>query len=366
MKANVEHFIVYKDENRYAGWPANYGMWSWGDEIVLSFVAGYPNAEGSFHAIDHTKPLETVQARSSEGGKIWTCAPFPGRTPGGRALSADEHMIPELWTLKAIQEGDAPKPFPGHYDFTNPDFALMNARTHLNEGSLSWFYVSKDRCQSWDGPFELPLFEQKGISARTDYIVNGPNDMLLFLTAVKSNGKEGRVFCARTEDGGKSFQFVAWVCEEPEGYAIMSSSLRLTDGTLLCAIRYSGMNASQQRECWIDLYESKDEGKSWTFKNRAVPNTGRGGNPPTLNQLSDGRLVMIYGYRDQPYGIRARISTDQGDTWGEEIILREDAGSFDIGYPRTVVLPNDTIVTAYYYSDAIGAPCYIACTVWKP
>lgn len=43
---------------------------------------------------------------------------------------------------------------------------------------------------------------------------------------------------------------------------------------------------------------------------------------------------------------------------GDEIILRDDAGSHDIGYPRTVVLSDDTVVTAYYYTDALGAALY--------
>ncbi len=27
--------IVYKEDGRYGGWPANHGSWNWGDEIVV-------------------------------------------------------------------------------------------------------------------------------------------------------------------------------------------------------------------------------------------------------------------------------------------------------------------------------------------
>ena len=37
-----------------------------------------------------------------------------------------------------------------------------------------------------------------GVMARTDYIVNGPDDCHVFLTASKKNRREGRVFCGRT------------------------------------------------------------------------------------------------------------------------------------------------------------------------
>ena len=31
----VQHRFVYKEPGRFAGWPANGGIWHWGDEILL-------------------------------------------------------------------------------------------------------------------------------------------------------------------------------------------------------------------------------------------------------------------------------------------------------------------------------------------
>ena len=98
---------------------------------------------------------------------------------------------------------------------------------------------------------------------------------------------------------------------------------------------------------------------------RAVPDTGRG-NPPSLVKLADGRLVVTFGYRAAPYGIRARISGDQGKTWGEDIILRSDAVDWDLGYTRSVQRPDGKIVTVYYYNDAASTERYIASTIWTP
>ena len=36
------HLIVYQEAGRYAAWPANHGIWSWGDEILVGFEIGYP------------------------------------------------------------------------------------------------------------------------------------------------------------------------------------------------------------------------------------------------------------------------------------------------------------------------------------
>ena len=50
--------------------------------------------------------------------------------------------------------------------------------------------------------------------------------------------------------------------------------------------------------------------------------------------MRDGRIACVYGYRLPPFGLRARLSEDGGRTWGREIVLRDDGGSWDLGYPR--------------------------------
>lgn len=97
-----------------------------------------------------------------------------------------------------------------------------------------------------------------------------------------------------------------------------------------------------------------------------MPDSGNGGNPPTLTRLADGRLCITYGSRNAPYGIRARLSSDNGLTWGADIVLREDAGSHDIGCTRTVQRPDGKLATAYSYNDAMGGSCYFAATNWTP
>src|SRR5690606_18605467 len=117
-------------------------------------------------------------------------------------------------------------------DFTHPDFALTLRMEDANAG-VSRFYYSYDRGRSWRGPYRLPLFGQPGVMARTDYLVNGPRDCLLFLTASKADGREGRPFCARTLDGGLSWEFLSFIGPEPTiGYAIMPATVRVGPSAL--------------------------------------------------------------------------------------------------------------------------------------
>jgi hypothetical protein len=250
---------------------------------------------------------------------------------------------------------------PGGVDLTAPDLAIMCARSGLHAGAVSWFYVSQDRCRTWAGPYRLPMFGQTGVAARTDVVPLGRSSALVFLTAAKPSGREGRVFCARTTDGCGSFSFQSWVTPEPKGYTIMPSSVRLADGQLLCAVR-----CREGDQCWIDLYASDDDGLTWSYRSRPAPDTGSGGNPPALIRLRDGRLCLTYGYRDQPFGMRAQLSADAGRTWGPAVVLRDGAGNHDLGYPRSVQRADGQVVTVYYWNDTADSERYIAATVWRP
>ncbi len=53
----IRHGVVYQQEGQFAGWPANHGIWSWEDEIVVGFELGHykRNPRGG-HDIDPDKP----------------------------------------------------------------------------------------------------------------------------------------------------------------------------------------------------------------------------------------------------------------------------------------------------------------------
>lgn len=365
-----EHVVVYRETGKFAGWPANYGMWIWGDEIVVSFTQCTFMAGAGFHARTEELPAYPLQSRSMDGGRTWTTIRTPAPSPGGRGFSADEHMVPDLMVARAIELGmePLPRPCPGGIDFTHPDLALMCARTGLGGGTQAWFYVSQDRAVSWQGPYSLPMFGQTGIEARTDYIVNGPNDCMFFVAAARENGDEGAgVLMARTTDGGKTINFVSWVGTSPDNHMIMPSSVRVDANTILTAIRCNkAVGVFEVVPTWIDLYESTDNGQSFHHLNRPVPDAGSGGNPSAMIKLQDGRICLTYGYRAAPFGIRARLSEDGGKTWGEVIHLRDDGGCSDLGYPRTVQRPDGVIVTTYYFNNHPDTERFIGATLWKP
>lgn len=360
----IQHVEVYARDGEFAAWPANYGLWIWGDEVVAVFSQGYRGGQENLHARDKTRDFIGKQARSLDGGLTWSDEPFTGKIPGGNSLSGDEHVIEPLQSQpNIVPERDLPA-LDEPIDFTDPETLVMCARTGLDAGSISWFYVSRDRAHSWQGPYKIGDFGLPGVSARTDIVPLGKHDALFMLTAVKANGKEGHVFAARTRDGGRSFTREGFVGEEPEGFGIMPASIRLDDGSILTLVRCSTPGKGPDRKAWIDQYVSRDDGATWAYAGRPVINTGFGGNPPTLSRLPDGRLVMVYGFRDAPFGMRARVSADAGVSWGEDIVLRDDGGMSDLGYPRTVVRPDGKVLTVYYYNFGMDRDRFIGGTLF--
>jgi hypothetical protein len=328
--APIKHTIVHYEPGRFCGWPANNGIWNWDNEIVVGFHLGYHKEKKRGHSIDRDKPRERVLARSLNGGESWT-----------------------LERPQALDSRKEPVPCPGGIDFTNPNFA-MTCRGQK-------FHISYDRGKTWQGPYRLPDFGQKNIMARTDYIVNSQSDCLIFLTATKTNGKEGRPFCARTTDGGQTIDFVSWISPEPEGFSIMPSTVRISDNQLISAIR-----RKEEGLGFIEVYVSNDNGRTWQFLSKPAITGRHNGNPPSMVRLDDGRIVLTYSYRSKPQGTRARISHDNGRTWADEIHLRDDGRTWDIGYCQTVKRPDGKLVTIYYYTTEEKPEQHIAATIWDP
>ena len=92
--AVVRQVKVYAEPGRFGGWPANHGLWAWGDEILVGFSAGYARDNGpGRHAIDHGRPEEHLLARSRDGGETWAVEDPAAKgtlVPAGKAL----HGIP--------------------------------------------------------------------------------------------------------------------------------------------------------------------------------------------------------------------------------------------------------------------------------
>src|SRR5262249_15379064 len=104
----LRHVVVYSVAGRYGGWPANHGVWSWGDEIVVGFSAAwYQWLEPDRHPYDRSKPEAPHLARSRNGGAAWTIEPAPA-------------LVPPEGMYTASGPGNAAAELKEPIDFTSP------------------------------------------------------------------------------------------------------------------------------------------------------------------------------------------------------------------------------------------------------
>jgi len=381
---NAEHVIVYHEKSKFLGWPANNGAWS---ADGVNMLVGFTHGDYKLIKDNHNIGGNQVSwlARSTDNGQTWE-----GYDPVGYV--GDFGKEPELLTLE------------NPIDFSHPQFAMRVVGTayHGSYDARGHFFFSYNAGKSWSGPYRLgnddirewpelkntTLTEDTELTPRTDYVVEGKDQCLVFMS-VREKGEFGtdRLFCMRTLDGGRTFKFVGWVVppfdekkadlsvkvklEEDDAQnphpnqcrAVMSKTIRLKSGKLICAMRrrYNEHN-------WVDAYVSEDDGKTWTFLSE-VGDAGAGnGNPPALNVTDKGRLVAVFGNREDPGTMMVVYSDNEGASWSPPKILRDDYGSedmetIDLGYPQLLRRKDGKMVALYYWSTKKFLH-HIAATIW--
>jgi hypothetical protein len=355
---STQHIIVYKQDGRFAGWPANNGIWNWGDEILVGFVEAEHRETSGFHTYNQ-ESTRNKYGRSLDGGLTWDI--IDAYDVGQTARSFDNNLLNEEVDIPVTLE----EPIE---DFTNPDFIITWMRYNYHNGP-SIFYYSNDKGHQWNGPYQFPDLDTYGIGTRTDYIVDGPKELSIFANAAKENGREGRVAHVRTTDGGVTWQRVSWIGDEPAGFDIMPSTVRLSSNELLTVIR---SREPIPRRDFLRAFRSENNGATWKEEQNPSFETGNGGTPPALVRMQDGRLALTYIYRSN-YGSRVhlRFSDDNGKTWGNEITIRSrDGATRDVGYPRMVQRKDGKLVIVYYWNHAVqegSSPYrYIAASIVDP
>lgn len=343
----AKNVIVDGGNKVFCAWPANNGLWSWGNEILVGY-SKREFEEKKGHNYAGKEGGAALLARSMDGGETWK-------------VEDPENFV---------GDGDETTVTPGGINFAHPAFAMRIKK------EPEQFWYSYDKGHTWKGPHNFgelmndPKLAGKKFTARTDYIVNGPDDCFVFLSATP--GKSGRdfTFTARTKNAGKTFDFVSWIVSPTDPHrGVMPTTVRCSDKKLVTAIRRRQGKDTGGNNCWVDCYASNDNAASWKFLSKVGDAGLWNGNPPALARMKDERLCCVYGNRSKNQML-ARFSDNEGAVWGPEIILRDDFqvdkfGDNDFGYPRLVQRPDGKLVAIYYWATKNRPQQHIAATIWK-
>lgn len=367
----IKHgFITPKQINRfrYHAWPT-----------VISLPDGTLFAAWSGDRMKHVCPFgRVVASRSLDGGYTWSPYYTVLDTPlddrdAGLCLVGNRLLLTSFNNTRNDQRSyyNSPKHAPENQAEYELIEAYLNGITDAEEENYfgSIISLSDDNGNTFStptkaevscphGPVLLPCGEllYAGTYFPTDlHVPKHPNGIY----AVRLD-RDGR------QIGG--LQTIALPQTETTGYYEPHVAV-MPNGDVLCAIRVedksvtvTDANGVTDTLRTVYLCRSTDGGR--TFSD-ATP-TGWIGLPPHMYIRHNSEVVMTYSRRTKPFGIRARISCDNGYTWGEEMVLREDGVDWDLGYPSTTENRNGELVTVYYMKDHPSRrENRIAYTVWK-
>ncbi|MDZ4797139.1 MAG: sialidase family protein [Bryobacteraceae bacterium] len=199
----------------------------------------------------------------------------------------------------------------------------------------TWMVRSTDGGLTWSAPYRVPVNSPHGPSLATSGRLIYAGKQLW-----EPGSKNG--FCESADDG-LTWRWVsdipARAGDDPVQYHEFHQ-VEAANGSIVVHIRNHNRNDERETlQC-----ESTNGGKTWTTPH----SIGVWGLPSHLLRLSNGWLLMSYGYRRPPFGNQVRISRDHARTWSEPITLSDDGASVDLGYPATVELPDKRLVTVWY------------------
>ncbi len=349
--SEVEHAIVYRRNDEQVGWPHVMGYWNFGNgellQQVTSITTTYGNVENVSHDNLGSEGLGTRQLafRSMDYGRTWSEPVRNMMTNRDPSMAGAERMV----DLQPI-------------DFLDPDTIIANSSAGFGtpEGRTT-VSVSKDRGASWSPPIPVPLDALNSLSGMNSALVRPDGTALIWLMEVDESGWNRHPLIHALPPGGHDFHFLTFITpkHDPKGAADgdYQSTFRygghrwfyprgylLPNGRMLCTLR---SQRDPRGVMWTELWKSDDAGRTWGFLSRV----NDFGAPGSLVIMPDGRLVMVYGYRLMPAGIRARVSEDEGATWGQELIIRDDGGSWDLGYPNAWAMDDGRVGVIYAFNS---------------
>ncbi len=191
--------------------------------------------------------------------------------------------------------------------------------------------ISEDMGKTWEtkDTFPQPMDGDAYIPFGNIRITNDGN---LAVACYKSPWKGSCFMCSYDE--GESWNETAIInttCNETD-------ILHLGQGRWLASSRDDNSGG-------IDLFRSDDDGTTWS---RHCPLSLPEQHTSHLTLLKDGRVLLSYGNRClNNTGIDIRTSEDAGETWRAPIRLAHTPRA-DSGYPSSVQIDDQRIVTAHY------------------
>lgn len=337
----------------YIGHPFEGGLWSFngGRELLVAAL----RRPCSYDTRDSVDPAAIRRGRA-----VWTT----WRSVDGGVSWCEDSVLADVADIVArIERGEDELQ---QSDLSvSGDTVLLALLTIAYDGrKLPVLFASCDGGHSWKGPSVIKGMPHECPDgyAQSSYCVRSDGARLVFMTTTHPNNRAHP--CVFLFEGFVSHCILlSNLPQHSEMERVFPSPAMLADGRVVVAVT-ERMSESPGHTL---MYGSGDGGRTWEYLSRANDI----GTPAHLLALSDGRLLLTYGFPLPPYRLVARLSDDGGVTWSDEMVLCEGGGSPDLGSARSIERYDGAIVTLYQWNDAgddvafRGGRRYLAALVWS-
>lgn len=352
--------VIYSDDKFHAAFPSVVRRPD--GELIVAFRRAPDRKVFGEKGTSHTDANSyLVEVRSTDNGETWTknpklilAHPFGGSQDPCLIQLADDSILCTSYGW-ALPRDDAWKSFgkvmrAGEFNF----FGGYLVRS--TDGGTTWGDLivpppvpGDDTRTAFNEP--LPAYNRGGL-------YQGKSGRIFWAVASQVQGEDkGRTenHLMYSDDGGLNWTYGAPIAQDPKVVFNEASIYETPKGDLVVFIRTADFNDHTV------IARSTDGGKSFTWED-----AGFQGHPHYPLQLPDGRVLLVYGYRHNPMGVRARILNAECTDFKEapEIIIRDDGGNSDLGYPWAIMMADGRVLVCYYHNIE-GGTKHIAGTILR-
>lgn len=352
----LDDLVIYRDDAWYSTFPSI--IRKPGGDLLCGFRRAPERRLQPAGKVTHVDPnSQAVYVTSPDGGATWDPSPTllyahpaAGCQDPGVHLLSDGTIICTLFAWQLFPTKFAEATDQPHEVITDGNgWTMANLGVHVLRSS--------DGGKSWTQPYLIPpppgaldsLPGYPGRGAIRGRLVELPDGTLIM--PIYGGRRPSPSYAYRSTDRGETWAYFSTIAEDAK-VDFHEPHLHLCpSGKIVAFLRTAGLDG------YLALSHSTDGGKTWSEweKNETW------GHPFTTAIAPDGRVLLAYGYRREPFGIRCLLTDPECNEIevSGELVLRDDLGNYDIGYPWAVTLDGGRILVAYYVNLADG-PRYIA------
>jgi hypothetical protein len=340
----LRDITIYSDEKFYSSFPSIVRRWD--GELLVAFRRAPERRAYGETEVTHTDANSYIMlVRSDDAGEHWSrepeliyAHPLGGSQDPCMVQLRDRTLLCTSYVWAWVQSPAIAKVKEAvHYgNFTFLGGYLLRSEDAANH----WKPIVPPPCQ---GETARDIFNQPVPAYNRGAICEGKDGRLYWAVAsnTSTNSHQTGTYLMTSSDKGLHWEYSCPIARE-EKFSINETSLYETPrGDLVAFMRTEGSNDHTL------VARSTDSGKSFGH----WVDAGFQGHPHHALQLPDKRVLLTYGYRHVPFGVRARVLDPECTRFdSEEIVLRDDGGVGDLGYPWATMVSKKRVLVVYYFN----------------